>query len=119
MVTGSNGSAARGDANFRNGGGGVYTVRSNGKYFTDMSSTLLVILIAVVLVAFFVVGMSLTLIFKGHNIKSEISDNEHMKERGIKCAVQETLELDGKKSEEDCLGCSAGNCGSCDSIMTK
>ena len=49
-----------------------------------MSNALIVILIAVGLVAFFVVGMSLTLIFKGHNIQSEISENENMRARGIK-----------------------------------
>ena len=50
---------------------------------------MIVILIAVVFVAFFVVGLSLTLIFKGHNIDSEIATNKNMQRLGIKCAVQE------------------------------
>lgn len=82
-----------------------------------MPNWLIVIGIAVVAVGFFVLGMSLTLIFKGHHIDSEISTNKHMQERGIKCAVQETREMDGTAacSEEasPLQGCS-GNCGACD-----
>ena len=43
---------------------------------------MIVILIAVVFVAFFVVGLSLTLIFKGHNIDSEIATNKNMQRLG-------------------------------------
>lgn len=57
-----------------------------------MSPILTVILISIAAVGVFVLGMSLTLIFKGHNIDSEISTNRHMQERGIKCAVQESRE---------------------------
>lgn len=72
---------------------------------------LIVILIAVVFVAFFVVGLSLTLIFKGHNIDSEIATNKDMQRLGIKCAVQESREDVGT----DCAdtGCT-GNCSACD-----
>ncbi len=55
-----------------------------------MSASWAVILFAIGFVALFVLGMSLTLIFKGHNIKSEIGDNEHMKARGIKCTLEPT-----------------------------
>ena len=85
-----------------------------------MSTTWIVILIAIVLVAFFVLGMSLTLMIKGHNIASEISENKHMRERGIKCAVQETHELDaeraGKKAACDDTTVCGGNCSSCASV---
>lgn len=47
-----------------------------------MSSGWLIFLIAVGVVAFFVVGMSLTIIFKGHYMESEIGENRHMKARG-------------------------------------
>ncbi len=72
---------------------------------------MIVILIAVIFVAFFVVGLSLTLIFKGHNIDSEIATNKNMQRLGIKCAVQESREDVGA----DCAdaGC-AGNCSACD-----
>lgn len=82
-----------------------------------MPSWLIVILCAAGAVAFFVVGMSLTLMIKGHHIDSEISTNKDMQRLGIKCAVQETREADG---QADCSavgaaipGCT-GNCGACD-----
>mgnify|MGYP005802671937 CR=1 FL=1 len=79
-----------------------------------MSSTLLVMLISVGVVAFFVVAMSLTLIFKGHNIKSEISENENMRERGIKCVIQETRELDNEMYGSSCdVNVCGGDCSSC------
>lgn len=79
-----------------------------------MSATLLVILISVGALAFFVLAMSLTLIFKGHNIKSEISENENMRARGIKCVIQETREMDGEVSDDCGLSC-GGNCADCSS----
>lgn len=79
-----------------------------------MSSTLVIILFAVGALALFVVGMSLTLIFKGHNIKSEIGENEHMKARGIKCAVQEAREQEsGADGCSDDQACGEADCRSC------
>ncbi len=80
-----------------------------------MPTWLIVILCAVAAVGLFVVGMSLTLMIKGHHIDSEISTNKNMQRLGIKCAVHETREADGSA---DCAdghpaGCS-GNCGACD-----
>ena len=67
-----------------------------------MSSTLTVILLSLFFVAFFVVAMSLTLIFKGHNIDSEISTNKHMQERGITCAIQEHAATDSESCDKLC-----------------
>ena len=82
-----------------------------------MPDWLLVIGISVLAVGFFVVGLSLTLMIKGHHIDSEISTNKNMQERGIKCAVQETREMDGTASCSDqaspLQGCT-GNCSACD-----
>ncbi len=68
-------------------------------------------------VALLVVGLSLTLMIKGHHIDSEISTNKDMQRLGIKCAVQETREADGtadcSASGSALPGCS-GNCGACD-----
>jgi len=78
-----------------------------------MSTLLVTIIVAVAVVAFFVLAMSLTYIFKGHHIQSEISTNPNMQKMGIKCAVQETREDMGLN---DCEGdnlCS-GNCAGCD-----
>ena len=82
-----------------------------------MSNTLLVIGIAILAVGFFVLGLSLTLMIKGHHIDSEISTNKDMQRLGIKCAVQETREMDGSASCSEnaspLQGCT-GNCGACD-----
>ena len=77
-----------------------------------MGKTLVVILIAVGAVAFFVLALSLTLIFKGHHIDSEISTNKDMQRLGIKCAVQETREDMAAENCDD-NPCS-GNCAGCD-----
>ena len=84
-----------------------------------MPTWLIVILCAVAAVGLFVVGMSLTLMIKGHHIDSEISTNKNMQRLGIKCAVHETREADGSA---DCAdghpaGCS-GNCSACDIEQT-
>lgn len=77
-----------------------------------MSNVLVVIGVAIGAVALFVVAMSLTLIFKGHHIDSEISTNKNMQQLGIKCAVQETREDMAAESCDD-SPCS-GNCAGCD-----
>lgn len=76
-----------------------------------MSNLWIVILVSVLCVAFFVVGMSLTIIFKGHFIDSEIATNKNMQRLGIKCAVQESREDTGTDCSD--IGCT-GNCSSCD-----
>ncbi len=81
-----------------------------------MPTWLIVILCSIAAVGVFILGMSLTLILKGHHIDSEISTNKDMQRLGIKCAVQETREADGAADCSDThstAGCS-GNCGACD-----
>ncbi|MBR0331698.1 MAG: hypothetical protein IIX12_08930 [Alistipes sp.] len=82
-----------------------------------MPSWLIVVGISIVAVGFFVIGLSLTLMLKGHHIDSEISTNKDMQRLGIKCAVQETREMDRTAACADdaspLQGCS-GNCGACD-----
>ena len=78
-----------------------------------MSKILIVILVAIGVIALFVLAMSMTLIFKGHHIESEISTNKNMQKLGIKCAVQETREdMAAENCEEDSL--CTGNCAGCD-----
>lgn len=92
----------------------------------------IVLLCSIAAVALFVLGMSLTLMVKGHPLDSEISTNEEMRRRGIKCAVQETREADGTAAcaengrsgradgansgaagRDPLAGCT-GNCAACD-----
>lgn len=86
-----------------------------------MSSGLLIFLITVGAVAFFVIGLSLTIIFKGHYMDSEIGENRHMKERGIRCASQQMREEEAQlrqgavRSGTDscttgCASCAAAAC---------
>lgn len=80
-----------------------------------MSTGLLIFGITIGIVGFFVLAFSLTILFKGHYMDSEIGTNPHMKERGIGCASQqfrnEEAALKGTPATPiaDC----GGNCGSC------
>lgn len=77
-----------------------------------MPSWLIVILFSVGAVAFFMVGMSITLMVKGHFIDSEISTNKNMRDLGIVCAVQESrIDEQGVHCHE--VGCHS-NCAGCD-----
>lgn len=80
------------------------------------STILIVILISVGCVGLFFLGMSLTQIFKGHDIDSEIATNKDMQRLGIKCAVQESREDTGTDCAD--VGC-IGNCSACDIDHTK
>lgn len=77
-----------------------------------MPGWLTIFLIALAAVAFFTLAMSLTLIFKGHHIDSEIATNRNMQRLGIKCAVQQAREESGTVNCHD-TGCT-GSCSSCD-----
>ena len=78
-----------------------------------MSTILVTVIAAIVVVAFFALSMSLTYIFKGHHIESEISTNPNMQKMVIKCAVQETREDMGLNDGDSDTICS-GNCAGCD-----
>ena len=96
-----------------------------------MASWGIVLLASVGAVALFVAGLSLTLICKGHPIDSEIATNTNMQRLGIRCAVQEAREANGRAACSDTAasidaaggpsdgalpaGC-AGNCAACDII---
>ncbi len=46
-------------------------------------------LIAIGAVALLVVGLSITLIRKGHNIEGDVGDNRDMQALGLKCTIEE------------------------------
>ena len=73
-----------------------------------MSSWIIVLLASIAAVALLIGGLSLTLIFKGRHMDSEIATNPHMKRLGIKCAVQEAREAEGAAA---CAGGSAAHSG--------
>jgi len=64
-----------------------------------MMTDWIIFVIAIGAVALFVLGLSLTQIFKGHPIDSEIGTNRHMRQRGIRCTAGEFMREEGKRSE--------------------
>ena len=85
-----------------------------------MAAWLIMLIASVVFVGLFALGMSLTLMFKGHHIQSERSANPNMRKLGIRCVVEEAREAQcGGKSGNGSNGGadSADGCGdrSCDS----
>lgn len=50
----------------------------------------------------FMVGLSITLMVKGHHIESEIETNREMRKRGIRCAREQEI-IDARKCK-DCSG---------------
>ena len=82
-----------------------------------MSPTLLVIFVAIGAVALFFIGYSITYFFKGRHMQTEVGDNDHMKQRGIKCASQTIREdeaaLRGVPVSEIEGICSTADCEVC------
>ena len=67
-----------------------------------MSTWLITFLFGVGAVALFMVGLSITLMVKGHHIESEIETNREMRKRGIRCAREQEI-IDARKCN-DCTG---------------
>lgn len=84
-----------------------------------MNTTLFLIIFSIAAVAAMILGLSITLIRKGHHIKSEVGDNEHMKDRGLKCASQEMREEEALlrgETLDNIAGCSTDGCAGCASV---
>ena len=86
-----------------------------------MSKIILVVAVAVAVVAFFVLALSLTLIFKGRHLEMDVGSNREMRKRGIKCASQQIREEErALRAARNPKGgavlpeeCSEGGCASC------
>ena len=79
-----------------------------------MPHILLIVIITVAAVGLFALGLSLTLIFKGHNIDSEIATNKNMQRLGVRCAAHpggvdkpsgKDCSIGPECPEEGCVGC--------------
>ncbi len=87
-------------------------------------TTILTITIAVIFTSLLILGLSITLIRKGHNIQSEVGENDEMKKRGLKCATAEILDEEralGLLPQEDCdkdIACSH-SCTTCSEHVNK
>ncbi len=66
-----------------------------------------VILIAIVAVAFMMFGLAITVIRKGRPLQSDVGNNDDMKKMGLKCTAQQFREDELKsKGQIDCTeGC--------------
>lgn len=83
-----------------------------------MKEFLLILAVAVVVVAFLMVGLSITRIRKGRDLQGDVGSNDEMKKKGLECTSKafrrEEQSAKGasgrplKDCEEDC-----GSCGSC------
>lgn len=82
-----------------------------------MNTTLLILLISIAALALFVLGLSITIIRKGHPIETDVGSNRDMKQLGLECASaqirREEAERTGRK-----VYLSEGCEGACDSCMT-
>lgn len=80
-----------------------------------MSTTLITILIAIVVVALFVIGLSITLMRKGHNIESDVGSNRHMRAMGLECASAQIRREEAERLGHDVPadGLCNSSCDSC------
>ncbi len=78
-----------------------------------MGSIAVIIVATAVAVGFLVLGMSLTLIFKGRHMRSEIGGNPEMQKRGIECTAEWMRRHEQGARGEKTPGCAAPVCGEC------
>ncbi len=70
---------------------------------------MLTFLIAVGAVALMMLGLSITLMRKGHNIEGDVGDNREMKKLGLKCTIEE---MSG--GHDECPAAGEQCCSHCD-----
>lgn len=76
-----------------------------------MNSIWITLIIALIVVAFMLVGLALTRIIKGKDLQSDVGNNDHMKGKGLICAAKQFRDEEGiVECGEDA---SCGDCGSC------
>lgn len=81
-----------------------------------METFFVTLVIAAVAVAGMILGLSITLLRKGHYMQSDIGDNDAMRERGIECASAQIRREDALLRGEDpslVAGCGKGMCSDC------
>lgn len=66
-----------------------------------MNSTLFVFIVSIIFVGLMVLGLSITQIRKGHDLQSEVGENDEMKKRGLDCASHQILREERELRGED------------------
>lgn len=73
-------------------------------------------IIAVVAVALFVLGLSITIIRKGRPLQGDVGENDEMRKRGLECTTaairREEAELRGEDTVGKDYSCGS-DCGTC------
>ena len=77
---------------------------------------MVVFLVALAAVALLVVGLSITLMRKGHDIQGEVGENPHMRALGLDCALKDEHNPGGcnPSSTTDCLEQGCASCPTAD-----
>jgi hypothetical protein len=73
-----------------------------------------VAIISVAAVGVFALALSLTLIFKGHNIRSEVGTNPDMQRLGLECPAREGREKDCGRDGKTRDRSVCGDCSVCE-----
>ncbi|CDN31366.1 hypothetical protein BN938_1273 [Mucinivorans hirudinis] len=76
-------------------------------------------IIAIISIALFILGLSITLMRKGRHIQGDVGDNDAMCKLGLECSVRTALmeeaALRGETVDPTTLGCQTGICQTCES----
>lgn len=85
-----------------------------------MSNFLIALIVSVVVVAIFVIGLSITLMRKGHNIETDVGSNRHMRALGLECASAQIRREEAARLglKDQPLGCGESQCDSCSTDTT-
>lgn len=73
-------------------------------------------IIAVIAVAFLVLGLSITLIRKGRPLQGDVGENDEMKKRGLECTTVAIRREEAQLRGEDVTGKNyscGSDCGNC------
>lgn len=73
-------------------------------------------LIAIVAIALFMVGLSITLMRRGRNLQGDVGENDDMKRLGLECTSQTIRREEAALRGEEYVplsGCATGSCASC------
>lgn len=67
--------------------------------------------IAIGAVALLMVGLSITLMRKGHNIQGDVGENDEMKKLGLRCTIEEMTDRGCNAQDGSC-------CSHCDTTCS-
>lgn len=66
--------------------------------------------IAVGAIALFILGLSITLMRKGHNIQGDVGENDEMKKLGLRCTIEEMTDRGCNSTDPTCCSTCTTDC---------